>query len=1150
MFDLTAEIRLHGLEKKLNQSIRDGSFPFLGHYSHYFYDSIKTTISSELNQSNSSQILFLNCLKRWPAVFATYLVQHVAEGYGARGNFEVYPYIEKALQTELSSAEREKLWEGFRSACLRMGLSVSPRRSGSNYMIEEYLRQAGVPLNYLDDLIEKMIRHAESSGLPDDNDPDAIRLWSQELLIQIRYLPKPVQRSIEADPDGFYVRLFAKAANAQLILGDDAAEIERRLYYNLQDKQGPKRFRRKLLSIPKILFRDSQIGIEIPPGEESLWEIECDNVCKEYPGLLESRFIPLEAYLPTKVSVSDRKGTTTTRALWDDIKNNRFLVFDSNGSFVTSGQLGQDTMLLLEPGEYELLLRFKPEDLEDDICPISDDPELFSYLLSLDPAEKFELQRGTAKALFCADTKPSLVWEGQKYRGVQGNELFASAGLSLEVKIPQDLFYDDSVTYAITLNPGNLGESIIIPFENILGQAQINISTYCENWRPGLSRLLVELKREGFQRAEARTSIFLWNGLERVKNRTVFYCSTLPSPTNFLQGECDNIKIDPEKKIITFKNEDQRLFRMLFQVSENRKQPFTWTVPGVFQQILDYQDSTLAERPVKKGSTLSISTRSREVLEVFSSSNGSLSIGSYYKPIDFNRVGRARIPLAGLVDYLGPGADTLRFIEHETQRSENLLRLVAPHHIIYFQSTQHTSKVVVKFTTKDEVSSVALDIKDMLTGLKKELMVMCHSVEMQGEDGFFLWFSCSKTTEGTNENELQFYLENWPDGAWIINFKGEINERWGRFSNQRNDHFEMGFMVLENHSHRSVDATWDVIQSFPEKQQENIFKRIHRRLLNCYAPQAWESLAWLEVLWTRLADIFSKEEEIRPRVITLAEEMPDDGSSASWSTICSIPGKFPLLYSQPGHRYGGLPNPQQLLTIKSLNILADLKFGVLPLLLDGTLNNLLAFGFSNPLEMMQGQLPTIFNLEIFSAALKQEDISEKLRLLRQHEWQPGDGDYLGALHYRYVEEKLVHNFRASLNGNEYRRGKALYLCLRMQTIPLDGAPQHLIMGPGVLDLSETLYDRDYQGSVEEDHLAQITRFLSQYARACRWEIRKPGTLDKIRRRFIHHLGSERDLELVLGYLLGLGRDLFIYYLMLWEAAFKTDADYQEGALHV
>ncbi|PNU19690.1 hypothetical protein C2E25_11345 [Geothermobacter hydrogeniphilus] len=1153
-FDQKTKIRLHGLEKSLQQAIRQGEFPFLGHYADCLYEVLKESIAAGLKATGRPLRLYLDCLQRWPAVFATYLIQYVAEGFGTHGNHEVYPFIQKALKTELTLREKEKLWEAVRSACLRLGMSVSPRRSGSNYMVEEYLRQAGVPLRYVEELAQQMSSHAGDVGCPDDDDPASILLWQQGLRHRVRYMSKSVQKAIEADDEGFYTRLFLKIRDGLYLPDENSPEIEKRLALGLEKSQAKTHSGQSpVLAIPKILFRDGLLGVELPPGEDSTWRVECNGCKEEHAGLLEARFVPFSESLPGKVAVSDlHSGKQTSAELWEDDRNNRFLVFSENGDLKGRGRLGQEEALLLEPGEYDLLLRFEPSNLDDQLECLADEHELFVYRMSLDPAGSFEIQRGPARACFKADTKPALVWTGQKYRGVQGNELFASHGLCLDVKVPEELFVDADTRYVLKLQPGTLGPAVEVPvcFEDG-GRFRIDMEDYCTQWSPGLTRLLVELKREGFQRAETRSAINVWNGLKGVRNRTQFICTKLPPETNLLFPECDNVKVDHDNGLITFRNEDQRLFRMVFQVTDRRKQPFTWSVPGVFMQLLDYQDQGTIERPLKKGSTLSVSVRSREVLEIFSSSNGVFQLGKYRKPADFDRVGRVRIPLAGLVDFLGPGADTLIFIDHNSQVHEDLLRLVAPHQILDFRTSQHVDKYVLRFSTRDEVEEVSLIIKDMITGWKKELSVRCNASKVQGDGSFSVWLSCSSSRQDmTHEHELEFFLENWPNGAWIISLSGKINGRWGRFSNVRNDHYAVGLPVVGNQIYKSAEVNWSYIKDLSTAEKENILKRIHRRLLDCYAPEAWREIEWLGFLWARLTDEFADEETPRLRIITLAEEVHDDSSDPSWVPLFSLVSKFPKLYSQLGKTYRNLPNRRQLMSLKCLMVLGEMKYGVLPLLQNGTLNNMAAFGFSNPREMQLGRPPKKFSLSGFEEALKMEDLSERLRLLRQHEWQPGEGDYLGALHYRFASEKLTQNYRASMTGNEYRRGKALSLCRNLRTISLQGAPSHLTSGPGFLNLSTAIYDEEAQISVEEDHIEHITRFLSHYARACRWEIRCPGTLETVQQKAIEHLGSKEDFDLVLGYLLVLGKDLFMFYLMMWEAAFKADVDHQEGVIYV
>lgn len=1153
-YDTVTKIRLDRLEKELSNLIKNGDLPFLGHYSDFLYERLMDAIHDEFVKSSDPLRLLILSVNRWPAVFSTYLTKYVAEGYGRRGTHEVYPLIEEAIPVKLSQAGKERLWSTFRSTCLRLGLSVSPRRSGTNYMVDEYLRQSGVPLLYAGELAEKMFSYSNEVGVPDDDDPAAIRLWQSGLKNKIRYLPQPVQKAIFADDEGFYARLFVRLLEHANVLGEGAPEIEKLFGQKIQELKSQydnRRGRKNTLSIPQFVLREGQLGVELPPGDNGVWRIDIDGQAEDHFGALEKRFVPFPLPLPKTVHVFQKNGASqTSKEIWPDEKNNRFLVFSATGGLICRGQLGQSENILLEPGVYDVLLRFFPSELENQCEQLSDDPTLVLYRLHLDPAEAFELARGPAKAIFKADTKPALEWVGQKFRGILGNELYASSGLKLEVKVPHDLYTEGSANYELRIDSGGLGSEVLVP----MPRQELNLvdfTPYLNKWKPGLSRILVELRRQGFNRSEARSAIYCWNGLVQIKNRTRFICSELPPENNLLLGESDNIKIDHEHKTVTYRNEDQRVFRMIFQLPGARRQPFTWAVPGVFLQMIDYRDGQAVERPVKKGSTVSATINSREVLEVFAINNGLVELGAFRKAVEFDRVGRVRIPVSGLVDYLGPGSDTLRFTDSQTQLSEDLLRLVSPHQILEFNSKQGINKCSLNFVTKDEVEELSLHFKDLFTGWEKDISLSCNAPEVQSDGGFSAMLFCPpKTRDAISRHELQFFLENWPNGAWFITFNGKINGRWGRFSNARNDHYSFGMIVVSNQAYKSVEVSWEYLLKFDLAEKEKVLKRIHRRLLNCYAQESWAQLEWLGYLWQRLVSHLTEDSELSPQLITLGEERGEGAMNSEWIPLFSLLAKIPHFYSQVGRVYRELPNPRQLLSIKCLQVLGKMKYGILPLLNDGTLNNMLAFGFSNPGEIVAGKPARNFDLKRFETVLRMEDVSDRLRLLRQHEWQPGEGDYLGSLHYRFAFDQLGANFRASLSGNEYRRGKALSLCLNLGSLALPGASQDIASGQTFLNLDTGIYDEEYVMPLEEEHIQLIAKFLSRYARVCRWEVRNPGILADVWNRARNHLGSQQDLELVIGYVLTLGKDVFLYYLLLWEAVFKTDVDNLEARNYV
>lgn len=75
------------------------------------------------------------------------------------------------------------LLRDFLSPAIRTTIELLrfPKKSGNHYMAAEYLRQVGVPVAFADDLAERMLAFARRVGVPDQDDPEAIKSWQQAL---------------------------------------------------------------------------------------------------------------------------------------------------------------------------------------------------------------------------------------------------------------------------------------------------------------------------------------------------------------------------------------------------------------------------------------------------------------------------------------------------------------------------------------------------------------------------------------------------------------------------------------------------------------------------------------------------------------------------------------------------------------------------------------------------------------------------------------------------------------------------------------------------------------------------------------------------------------------------------------------------------
>lgn len=1149
-FDELTAINLDRLERLFRLSIQTGYAPFLGLQKSLFEPAIRKTVREKLLQSRDPLAAYLACLAKWPAVFLSYLTIYVAEGFGEHGTFEVYPFIEKALTLHgFSLQQKDKLWKTYRNHCVNLGLSVSSRRSGANFMVDEYLRQAGVPLKYVPELTDKMLRYANGVGLPDEDDPSAIRLWQQGLCERLTMpFPRTVRKAVEADDTSYYVLLFLK------LLEQPANESGAEDFETLMSRaiHGQEERARRIsqqkgqgIGIPQVVWRDQQLGVELPPGESHSWRITTGNAAAEFHGTLESRFVPFDQELPAEVQIDHGHGRVSRKfPLWEDGRNNRLLIFSSEGTLVEGTRLGAEKSVTLEPGNYQLVSRFIPDGMDGNAEELRNDPALYALTIFLEPGQQLKLTRGPASVTFIADSKPLLVWEGESVRGVRGHEIFCSTGTHLKVMIPSELMLGGEAKYLVRLNPGSLGESLEIPVESsVEGHLNIDIAAVCRQWKPGVTRLLAEIQRRDVQRASFRSAIYLWNGLQRVENRTRFFCAKLPGNLDY--GESDNLLVNNEKSFLTYRNDDNRFFRMVFGLGDNKRLTFTSVVPGVFMQLKDYAESHLTERSLKKGSTLSFAWNSRSLLEIFSTTNGILRLGEFQKKIDFSTCGCKRLPLSGLVEYLGPMADTLQLVDEETGYAEDLLRLVAPHEVLNFSMTKKSNQHRILFALAQEASAVSMTATDALSGRTESLLLGCNRAFERGASGVNGWLTCECDGEsGLHKHELRIMLDGWPNGAWVLDLDANINGRWGGFSNARGDVYSSGFVIVDGTLCSSPSCFFADLATLELADKLEILQRIHEKLLCCYALESWNELRWLESLWQTLLEEFDKKEEFAPQLIALAEETAPEGASCSWVPMLSVSSRYPWLYALPARCYQGISPKSNSLFVKCLTTMSSIKYGLLTMIKESVLHQIFAFGFANAHLIEQGKEPHQFNMQRYELALKMQDLTERLRLLREDDWQPGEGDYLGALHYLYAMEKLKQFYLDTLPGNDYRRGKALYLCRTLHHYPLDGLPTHLGNGMSYLHFLTNAPEEEF--SVDEENVLLISQFLSLLARVCRWETRGRGSLEQFLAKARQIVADNSQFESILGYLLYIGRDVFGFYLLLWEAILT--ADYNIGEI--
>ena len=142
-------LRLSQSEKAVSKAIRESEAPFLGLLGETLTKDMRVAMQQAI-AADPSVAGYVSLLESHPALFSVNLAWHVMHGMGESGHFSLYPHVRKALGMthEPGQSERELLWAEFRRCLLVLGLEPSPQTSGPLFMVNEYLRQAGVPVAF------------------------------------------------------------------------------------------------------------------------------------------------------------------------------------------------------------------------------------------------------------------------------------------------------------------------------------------------------------------------------------------------------------------------------------------------------------------------------------------------------------------------------------------------------------------------------------------------------------------------------------------------------------------------------------------------------------------------------------------------------------------------------------------------------------------------------------------------------------------------------------------------------------------------------------------------------------------------------------------------------------------------------------------
>lgn len=1130
-------------EERFCGLVKQARTPVLGLLGGLVPADTRVAIEADLQVMPSAQA-FSQRLDKYPALFGVWLAEHVMLGLGQDGHFNTYIHVRKAIGgvEDLNANERELLWRSFRRAIFKLGIQPLPRVTGTNFMVDEYVRQAGVPIAFADDLALRMLRTAKRIGLPDEDDHEGLLTWQATLLGKlVAPFSTTARKAVERDTQAYYTRTFLRVhSNGGRATSGDVLELALAKAFTSEGASGSI----KRAVIPQLIYRDGLLGIAFSPTPTpTSYQVTCGKTSLLIHTDERGGFRPLANGLHSEVNVLRADGEKVLSVkLWQDQASNRLLVFNDAGRLRATAQLGQEDAVELPPGNYVALCRFAPTNIDDweEVCEA---PRLVEVLLDIRPGSEVALVNGPAKVCFVGHNLPSFRIEGAEKESLE-HSVFRHGSIRALVEIPLEWRQAGQQSYEIRISSDDLHGTAPLNLDSN-GVADVELSSLIRALKiqPGMRRVVIELARTGDARTLHRQSVLYWVGLTAVSYGMQF--SYESRPRNLVSSS--SIGLNFGELHTDLENAQSRVLRLMFDVGNGRLVQFSWNRPGVFVEVELPEEggiSTVIPKPL--GATETVSLTSTKRIIVSASEPGFLTLGNMRTFVDFGHRPSKVLPASFLASRLEPGARTLAY-ETNSGTSIPLLVLSQPHVVTEVGTSRLANVFEIRVSVTGEPTDVAITGKRISTGLEvraeHELMAgTWHTNDLARMQVY------SAGTGGSHVIYVLIDIETLKPGVWTLGFGARIGGVWGRLEDPDEGRIAVAFAV--NALGKEVSGS-EVVAESEELELAEVTARLARlneHFRQFWSPVCWEQQHWLGSYYSALIGrLRDHEEEFITQLADMAMESAADDIRQGFQAKQSVPASLIRIFAQPRGVYKRINTKDHPLSV-ALRAMPDLR-GSVSQAFGATLHPSAAFAFSNCVEVMAGKRPRGFQLTRYRQVLTQTSLDGAYRL-DDASFIPESGELLGPLHLAHAWRDLERGYTMSLLLPSKRRSLAIALARSIhqksavfdQTVPPGLRGQELVLRLNKFD-SDAANESEQQ---MHENVERIANACSWFAWYCRMEVRKEGAISQFQanltlmRKHIEVLGPV--VNDCLAYYLHVAPAMFSFYLLLWELVLTIEID--------
>lgn len=1109
-------------ERELRERLgRSGSPPFLGHYEIAEYAGRE--LRRRLTDGSGSLVVgFRRLLLEWPALATAWIARHVRERYGEDDDQQFWPILAALFERDIPVRDRDLLARLFAYGCRRLELAIP--QNGRN--VDRFVVQAGAPVHQLDVLVRRFLETERARGLPDEDDDIACFRFASEAAERSRPTNPRLARILEADRTAWYVRQWVSLRGGGF---DDADPTFREALLSLLE-QVPERT--APVPLPQLVCAGGELGIRVPPFPRGRLMLEGSRRQVAFDPLATSELVSLAELGPGTVSWTfrDKENLRRGRIEPPAPDGDEVVFFDAvSGRFAARGRFAVPPLRLgLASGRYVVVAAGR---FVGSTGPAERSLDFWIADLGVDGQEQ-TLQRGTAGIRIEPLGRTHIELPDPAFVAVSGEAVFSGPHLEPAVVHPGST-REQRYELSVDGDGRELGRVGIV-LEN--GRGEADLAPALGALGPRLARCRIALVRAGERRALARTSLLLWNGLQRVEDGRFVG----PVPTNLDRASSREIVVGPEG-ITLRRDRPYAMALLVFDKLGDRGAKLSLGVPPVDPvALLETRDERgqRVEHIVDPKQPIVVRPGDARMLEIrCPNAAAALRIGRNRFERPFRGRPVYRLPLVAAAEGCA-GADSTIEVTLPSGSSWLLAKLTVPSEVLGWSAEGSVgTATALAFRLREPVSALRLRADELLRGHGAEIELVPDDLSRrEGRTGLTGRLAVDPGRM-PYAFRLQLVRETLPAGLWLLRFEcRDEASTWRAPTNARGDAFAW---LLENEL-GALEGS-DLSTSVGIEQLAALFARTHRALRRCYAPEAWfqAHVRRLETWWRRASGALGAEAQADRLVaclLPLAFEDPPSDAAPSWVPILGFWQAFPRFLALAGGLYRELAEARAS-SARTIAAMAEVARA-------GGLARWAAGGA----PFAPGFLSCFANLSEASAGggaveLRGFDFAryrDSIARCAAGEDALEHRGLAGGLELVEAARAFARKWVTVSSSSGYLTHKPLAMSVVrlaarwLQSSGTRRARTHIGDIRGDLAVRVVIDEGDSSALVEE-----LQPAASAVALATRLEPRSPGTLDDFLTTLAQGCGDRQRVLDGLEFLWNLGRDSFAFWLLFWEMLLTT-----------